>query len=1064
MIKRLFLVSLVLLIGLTFVTPIPVGADPASPDIPSGCVRIHYLRPTTYRSGNLSEFEDWGLHAWNNSGDLPGISWSSPMAFTGVDDIGVYFDARYGNSSTKGFIIHSGDNKSVSSNQYVPTGVNEIWVIHGNATIYTNRNEALTAASITAAPPVPEGKLRVYYYNPDANGDYSAWGLHVWEDDGGSRTDWSTPMPPTGYDAWGLPYWDLEPPTVQGKLKYISHRFNPDFQTSDLSFDDSVSENWAKTTSVGGNYVHSTATSRMDCLFGNSIRSAVLNSIRQIQFMTVRELKQEQVDSIQVFDGEVKVTGFTVDKSKAPTYNLNFSSDLDWNKTYTVTIDSGKMTCDTYLHGSVIDEIGLIYGDDDLGATYSPAATTFKLWSPTANAVEVHIFNDPEETVSITQAMTKDPATGVWSTTVSGNLKNKFYQYKVTHGTRSKMVLDPYAKSMAAFNSDSDDKVGKAAIIDLADTNPPGWAKDKYIHVQDQEDVIIYEVSVRDFTIHKSSGVDEELRGTYLGFIKKIPHLKKLGVTHVQLMPVLNWYYGNEKNKAFEKTPTPDLNKDHSDTYGANYNWGYDPHNYFTPEGWYATDPKVPTVRIRELKQLIQALHKAGIGVILDVVYNHTAITDTFEDIVPYYYYRRNPDGSFTSGSGCGNDTASERSMFRKLMIDSATYWVEEFHVDGFRFDLQGLHDRETMQQLAAAVRAINPSINLHGEGWDMGTLPVDQRYTKFTGGGGWAAREMEHAIAHFSDGFRDGVIQPSAFDPWYRGGFVQRDGGDDEPRVRRGIVGNLSNDLYPSTSNVPIDSGDYNCFTDDPEEGVNYTNCHDGLTLRDKIWCSMANEPESEKIKAIQLASAVVLTSQGKVFFQGGDEILRSHPWPYSKLPSKAAPLPYSHNTHDMGDDVNHFNWVDYNAKDETTMQVFNYLRGLIALRKQHEAFRMETAAEIRAGLTFVPEKIDHFIAYRLQEQDGTDPWKDIYVFYNANPNAVTINIPGINNSWNIVTDDQRAGVVRLNEISNAKLDNDTITVPGRSCVVIHAPKGRIIQPQRRSFFWRFFREYFNR
>ena len=218
------------------------------------------------------------------------------------------------------------------------------------------------------------------------------------------------------------------------------------------------------------------------------------------------------------------------------------------------------MTCDTYLHGSVIVD----RFDSTTVTTLAQhilLATTFKLWSPTANAVEVHIFNDPEETVSITQAMTKDPATGVWSTTVSGNLKNKFYQYKVTHGTRSKMVLDPYAKSMAAFNSDSDDKVGKAAIIDLADTNPPGWAKDKYIHVQDQEDVIIYEVSVRDFTIHESSGVDEELRGTYLGFIKKIPHLKKLGVTHVQLMPVLNWYYGNEKNKAFENTPIPDPNK-----------------------------------------------------------------------------------------------------------------------------------------------------------------------------------------------------------------------------------------------------------------------------------------------------------------------------------------------------------------------------------------------------------------------------------------------------------------------------------------------------------------------
>lgn len=1054
MIKRIFLATLVLLIGLTAVIPSLVGADPAAPAIPDGHIRIHYLRPTSYTTGNLDDFQSWGLHGWSSNGDLPGVTWASPQPLTGADDIGVYFDANFGKSPTNiGVIIHNGDDKSGTGGGNVTLAAepNEIWFVHGSTTKHTTREAAIAAAGITPAPAVAAGKLRIYLYK--AGDNYEGWLLNAWGD--------ITGMASTGKDAWGLPYWEVNPPS-SGDYTYSISRASTSEETGDLTFvatKDSVAvnENWVKL----GN---PSKASRMNCLFGNSLKGAVLNSLREIVFTSVRSLSNEQLDGIKVFDGATEITGWTKNVSAAPRYVLTFSSDLDYNKTYKIEVNPENLSVFTVLNGSLIDSVGVTYDGNDLGATYSSTGTTFKLWAPLASAVQVYIYDAGDEvSPSINEVMAKDSATGVWSTTVTGDLKNKFYQYRVTNAGIAKLALDPYAKSMASFDIESADKVGKAAIVDLADTNPAGWDKDKYIYVKDQEDVIIYEVSVRDLTIHESSGVAADLRGKYRGFIKKIPYLKKLGVTHVQLLPVQNWYYGNEMNQAWENTPVPDPTTGHSDTYGSNYNWGYDPHNYFSPEGWYATDPENPTVRIKELKELIQALHKAGIGVVLDVVYNHTANTDIFESIVPNYYYRRNADGSLANGSGCGNDTASEREMFRKLMIESATYWVDEYHIDGFRFDLQGLHDRVTMQQLADAVRAINPSINLHGEGWDMGTLPPGDRYSK-QNSAGWSALEMEHAIAHFSDGFRDGVIQPSAFDPWPRGGFVQRDGGDDEPRVRRGIVGNLTNDLYPSTKAIPIDSGAYNCFTDDPEEGVNYTNCHDGLTLRDKIWSSMANETEAEKIKALKLASAMVMTAQGKPFFQGGDEILRSHPWPHSKLPSKTNPLPYAHNTHDMGDDVNHFDFTGFNNDDEHTMSTFHYLRGLIEMRKQHEAFRMETAEEISAGLTFVPENIPHFIAYRLQEQDGTDPWKDIYVFYNANPTPQSIAITGINNSWNVVVDDRHAGVVRLNEDSNVVLGQDTITVPGRSCVVIHAPKGRVIQPQRRSFFWRFFRNYFNR
>jgi pullulanase len=367
----------------------------------------------------------------------------------------------------------------------------------------------------------------------------------------------------------------------------------------------------------------------------------------------------------------------------------------------------------------------------------------------------------PNQTISMVKAKR-----GVWTTTVYGNFNGSLYQYAVTNAGTTNLVLDPYARSMAAFNSASSDTVGKGAVVDLNSTNPRGWERDSYVKLKDPEDAIIYEMSVQDFTSAANSTVPSDLRGTYLGFIQKIPYLKALGITHVQLMPVQNWYYGNESDRSFED------NHDSS----ANYNWGYDPHNYNSPEGWYSTNPTNPKIRIRELKQLIQALHQAGIGVVLDVVYNHTATTAILENLVPNNYYRHDSSGAFTNGSGCGNDTASERTMWRKFMVESTAYWTKEYHIDGFRFDLAALHDDATMRQIATNCRAINPSIVLHCEGWDLGTPDLKQRYTKGGGDDSYYKRScllMDHAVGMFSDGMRDGIMQTSYANP-ADGTFIQ--------------------------------------------------------------------------------------------------------------------------------------------------------------------------------------------------------------------------------------------------------------------------------------------------
>ncbi|AZR74890.1 type I pullulanase [Anoxybacter fermentans] len=851
-------------------------------------------------------------------------------------------------------------------------------------------------------PPVPEGHVRLHYHRFDGN--YDGWGLHLWgKGYAGEPVEWTNAVPITGFDTYGA-YWDIPYNEGVGDLNFIIHKGDIKDPQPDREYPnpDENKEIWA----VSGDITAYTSRLAAFKAMSNKIESAVIVGPREIEIRVRAAIKEP----IYIKDGKKFVPLAKLDTSREPIYLVTVREDLDLTKTYNVEI--GKMTAQTVLGPEVIDKY-FAY-DGELGNFYTPKATTFKLWAPVATDVKLLLFEDgkalePDQTIDMVRG-----EKGVWTVTVEGDLLGKFYQYAVTNGGKTKRVLDPYARSMAGFDSNGPDKVGKGAIVDLDRTDPEGWENDTYVKLKDQEDVIIYEISVRDFTIAENSGVSPEKRGTYVGFIEKIPHLVELGITHVQLQPVQNFYYGNEYDRSFE-------NKGSAGE--ANYNWGYDPHNYNTPEGWYSLNPDDPHLRIKELKQLIKALHDAGIGVILDVVYNHTAKTDIFEDIVPNYYYRRNANGNFTSGSGCGNDTASERKMWRKFMIESTKYWVEEYHVDGFRFDLMGLHDETTMHKIAETLRAINPDIVLHGEGWNMGTLPETERYIKASPVN-HSLLEMEHAIAVFNDTLRDAMKHEYFASPLPEGAFLQAANPHKEALIRAGIIAGM----VDYESEMPVDKGFYHRFADDPEETITYVNCHDGYTIWDKIVGSTPGYTEEERIRVNKLAAAMILTSQGKAFLHGGEEMLRSKPDPDNKE------YGVDHNSYDSGDLTNQIDW----SRKEKYADVFNYYKGLIELRKAHEAFRMETMEEIKKGLTFIKEDIDFLIAYRLEEQDGEDDWKEIVVIYNANREPKTVQIDGVDSSWKVVVDGKNAGVTPLTD-TEVVLSDGAVTVPAISAVVIY-------------------------
>lgn len=607
--------------------------------------------------------------------------------------------------------------------------------------------------------------------------------------------------------------------------------------------------------------------------------------------------------------------------------------------------------------------------------SYQQDKTEFRLNAPTE--ATLRIYDNGSDTKAAKTVKMKKASNGEWVATVKGNLKGKFYTFDTGNGE----CPGVFAKAVCVNGN-------RAAIVDMADTNPEGWANDVRPSLNSPCDLVIYELHHRDFSIDASSGLENKGKFLALAEPKAIEYLKRLGVNAVHILP------------SFDFASIDETRLDQ-----PQYNWGYDPKNYNVPEGSYATDPYEPTRRIKEFKTMVMALHKAGIRVILDVVYNHTFnIKDSnFQRISPDYYYRKTADGKYSDGSGCGNETASEKPLMRTYMTESVKYWVNEYHIDGFRFDLMGVHDIETMNQIRHEVNNIDPSIYIYGEGWSAGSCvyPTEKLAMK-------ANAQKLDGIGAFSDEMRDALRGPFSDD--HKGGFLAGVSGQEES-IKFGIVGAIQHPQVDMTkvnySKAP--------WTNSPSQMVSYVSCHDDMCLTDRLRTSMPGINTDELIRLDLLAQTAVFTSQGVPFMLCGEEMLRD---------KKGVA-----NSYRSPDNINHLDWNNLKKYPE----VFDYYSGLIALRKAHPAFRLGNAEAVRQHLEFLSAP-SGVVAFRLKNHAGGDAWNDIIVILNANRTAQTINIPM--NQYTAVVKD---GVVKAEGIGDT-INADKVEVSAQRAMIIYS------------------------
>ena len=634
----------------------------------------------------------------------------------------------------------------------------------------------------------------------------------------------------------------------------------------------------------------------------------------------------------------------------------------------------GKIT-DFHLYAAQLDKWA--YNGNDLGATYTPNSTTFKVWAPTADAVTLDLYDkgsEAEGSKSIkTKDMTLDEKTGVWSASISGDLSGKYYTYSVTYGDETKVTGDVYAKGCGVNGL-------RSMVVNPAAVNPLNWENDNHVYVAQQTNASVWEISVADFSSSETSGVSEANRGKFLAFTESgttidgiqggtptcVDYLKKLGVKYVQIMPMYDFGSVDESKDIMKQ-----------------YNWGYDPVNYNCPEGSYSTNPYDGNTRIKECKQMIQALHNAGIGVVMDVVYNHTYSTDSwFQYTVPNYYYRVNPDGSFSNGSGCSNDTASEHLMFRKYMVDSVTYWAKEYHIDGFRFDLMGLHDVTTMNAIREALDKLyedgsGQKIMMYGEAWNMDTFAAPNTVMANQNN----LKQLNARIGAFDDTLRDG-IKGSTFGGGV--GFVQN--GSSRSSIKTGFLGQSDSSTGWASA---------------PTQCVSYASCHDNLALYDKLVDSVYNNGKyrdrDENLVAMnKLSAAIVMTSQGIPFFLGGEEFARSKDG--------------DENSYASSREKNMLDWKSI----EKYSDLIEYYRGLLRIRENFAALSDCTAmtANNIESLENMPSGV---CAYKIHNTES-GKWKLMTVIFNGGSDAQNINLE---DEWIQIANEETAGLRDLGTVS---------------------------------------------
>ena len=628
-------------------------------------------------------------------------------------------------------------------------------------------------------------------------------------------------------------------------------------------------------------------------------------------------------------------------------------------------------TCTT--HSAVAQTLG--------GVEYSPKATTFHI-TTSPDVKKVNVLLSDTDSDSPTEQLTKQMkrvGAGKWELTVKSDLKGKYYLFSVYNSAQPDNTPGIFAKAVGVNGK-------RGAIVDLRDTDPEGWANDVRPALSNPCDLVIYEMHHRDFSVDISSGLKN--KGKYLALTepKAIEHLQRLGVNAVHILPSFDYASVDESK--------PDV---------PQYNWGYDPLNYNVPEGSYSTDAATPTTRIREFKQMVQALHRAGIRVILDVVYNHTFDINgsNFQKTYPDYFYRKTAEAKYSDGSGCGNETASEKPLMREFMKESVEYWIKEYHIDGFRFDLMGVHDIETMNEIRAMVDQIDPSIYIYGEGWSAGSCAYPQEKLAMK-----ANTKQLNGIGAFCDDMRDALRGPFSDD--HKGGFLIGEP-DQEESIKFGIVGAIA---HPQIDMTKVNYS-REAWTNEPSQMVAYVSCHDDMCLTDRLRATVPYITDDELIRLDLLAQTAVLTSQGVPFILSGEEMLRD---------KKSV-----HNSFRSPDSINRLDWNNLKRYP----QVLDYYAGLIALRKAHPAFRMGKAEEVRKHLEFVdaPKGV---VAFRLKDNAGGDAWRNIYVVLNSQKTPQNVKVA--EGSYTTVVANGKVNADGLGLISGT-----TLTVAPQSALIVH-------------------------
>jgi len=1000
------------------------------PPIPEGHIRIHYNRPN-------GDYAGYGLWIWDDVAE-PSTNWPTgaiPFDPDQRDSYGVYLDIELKQNAKKiGFLVvdrilgDAGKDGGDKSFTIASPEMNEIWIKQGSDQVYKYEPVDL-----------PENTVRIHYLREDGN--YEPWGLWIWGDvatpseNNGSWPIGATPFSNACVDRYGT-YIDIPLKDDAKELGLVVvNRENGQKDGNDRKFNllDKFNRLWIRENDdtiyvspyweVATGLVYAEVVSDNKILLGFTMTEG-LDEETLKNSITIADIEDNPV-----IISKVTITGLTT---------VELTANIDLNKIPLKVTYAGR-TVSASTGWRMLDEM-YAYDGDDLGATYMNGNALLKLWAPKASRVAAIFYDkdDPAEIIGRLELTRGDK--GVWSVLATPedfegveDLRGYFYQYEVTNDGITRTVLDPYAKSMAVFRVDTNgnagpdgDTVGKAAIVDLSKTNPDNFIEANIKGYEKREDAIIWEVHVRDFTSDPSIEGDLNSRwGSYKAFIDKLDYIKSLGVTHIQLLPVMAWYYGDEA--AMGERELEYSTKDN------NYNWGYDPHGYFSPDGAYSENPYDPELRIRELKELINAIHEAGMGVILDVVYTHMAKTSQLNDIVPNYYAWQDENGNFIGGFG--NNLATNRKMAEKLLVDSVRYWFSEYKIDGMRFDMMGDATYDAIQKAYNAAAEINPKALFIGEGWR--TFSGHLSDPSLAGKGAdqdWMDKTDDVAV--FSDEIRNEL----------KSGF----GHEGEPRF---ITGG-ARDIRTIFNNIKGQPG--NVKADAPGDVVQYIEAHDNLTLYDVIALSIKKDPklpenDLEIHKRIRLGNTLILTSQGTAFLHAGQEYGRTKQWLGAGVPEhKYTELKdisgnvigyLVHDSYDSSDAINMFDWAKatdaerYPVNDVTR----RYTEGLIKLRKSTNAFRLGNKSLVDSKVTLInaPEiqARDLIIAYKCESTDGTGVY---YVFVNADSRSRTLSLRENLTTGIVLVDNDEAGITEVKEKSGFELTSDSITLDSLTAVVI--------------------------